>query len=197
MIRKSFQSILVVGIVAACGQSPDQKAAPKQRDKEAENTKAQVTPNPSSPKLSWFGEALTEEGAKALSRIFEAKDSVETELLAAWVAWHILGPPGVEAEQTGQPFDNIFLVRPGKATGESNSRLLQEADTAFLRFTRVRAPIERPLAILTKAWRANGKQMYSEQVLVYGIDGKWTPLKSNEQRLQNKGDASNAGPPGG
>src|SRR6267378_214368 len=140
MTRQNLLCGLLLTFVTSCGQSPDRRAGPDDLAKQAEDTKPSENSKPSlappttageesrpregnkGPKeaigrylSAGFGAALSQEIVKELSSKFNANDSVETKLVAAWFAWHVSVTRGVPPEQIEQLCDGIFLLQPGKA----------------------------------------------------------------------------------
>lgn len=160
-----------------------------------------------------LAEALTQsiitEGPKSWAFALKANDPLETQLVAVWCGWWMTGYPQIPStdnfklkassglskdakpeSKTEQPenpvpdYFTIYLVRPAQVANAPDSLLIVEGDRPWLRFTRVHAPIERPLAIFTRTQMEKGKLSHSEQTLVFGPDGKWKPLESNERKEQ-------------
>src|SRR5262249_45505518 len=187
MARQIVLCILLLGLVVSCGQSPEGRAAPLNQAKEPEITKkAQEASKVSRPTSvtapaepgAWdgtkklkeailpLGEEIHREVVKGYALSLKAKDPIETELVAAWLAWRVSLARRSPPEQLKQMCDSILLLRPGKAVVESDAFVSPEVDTPFLRFTRAQAQIDRPLAILRTSWVLNGKLSQAEQILV-------------------------------
>jgi hypothetical protein len=138
-------------------------------------------------------EKLVREVIKEYCLALKAEDPVEQELVANWLR---NTPPGSETEKAEQLSNSIYLFYPAPNPGEPVSTFLEIEGVTFLRFVRTPATVERPLAVIVRTTVVHGKLMQSEQVLVYGIGGKWIARTPKEQvvHFPHKGNQESDSP---
>jgi hypothetical protein len=123
-----------------------------------------------------FTEAIYKSYQEALQKL-DITEPMEKELLGV-----SFGPD----QPSGNGTMSIWLIRPGKNIEAPRTTVLGNDDRLVFRFTRVVAPVERPLAIMTFTGTKDGRPTRAERFLVYGTDGKWKPYRPSERTVTLK-----------
>jgi hypothetical protein len=102
-----------------------------------------------------------------LERKLRIAVDLERKLLAT------LFNPGPEPDMDSPAVWSVHLVRPGPAGRPPDTVEVTFERPISLRFTRVSAPVERPVAVTTLTWVQAGQLRQRERFLVYETDGEW------------------------
>jgi hypothetical protein len=114
------------------------------------------------------------EGVDDVVRKLNLADEVERRLLAGVYDW---GSP----DQDGDIF-TVHLLRPGPADRPAETVELSRDGRPVIRFTRVSAPVERPVAAMTRSRVDGGRLTQVDLWLTFGQDGAWHASRSVETK---------------
>jgi len=112
-------------------------------------------------------------GVEDLYRELRITDELEKSLLAAANCWPDQGP-----DPDGPLVLSVLLIRPGSADQPPETIEVSGNQPMTLRFTRVLASVERPVAVATLTWMRAGRLEQRERFLVYGADEEWRAAQS-------------------
>jgi hypothetical protein len=176
--------IPLVAVSCHCASSPTVKPSPSNEKSGSQKGTITVTIDgrEATPEeaeaFGTFGKQLLSDAvAKAankwwqeLRQKLDINDPIETELLAEWLR---SDPSG------GDVLSAVYVIRPAKETKVPRTIVLLRDGKPIVRYTRARAPVEHPVAIITQTFTKDGHLTQSESFLVYG-DGKWKQYRSSE-----------------
>jgi hypothetical protein len=135
---------------------------------------------------AWFKKRLSDavvkalnEGIKDLLEELDINDPMEAELLSVK-----FGPE----KTTGDELWSVYLIRPGGEIKEPRTIVLLRQGKPSVRFTRMSAPVERPIAVMSVTGFKDQHLAQIETCFVYGTDEKWKQYRPSEQKKRLKSD---------
>jgi hypothetical protein len=110
-----------------------------------------------------------QEGVEELFQKLTISDDIEKQLLLGTYDW---GRPEEENDSW-----RIILIRPGDTSRAPVMIELVKEGRTVIRFTRIYAGVERPVAIISRLRFSLGQLAEDQLFLTYGPDGKWSATR--------------------
>jgi hypothetical protein len=117
------------------------------------------------------------QGLDELQRKLRIADDVERKLLFLTLGRWPEGGPELTLDSESPLAISIHLIRPGKADQDPETLDAAIGESGTIRFTRVTAPVERPVAVATMTGTHAGRLWQRELFLAHGADNEWHAAK--------------------